>query len=91
MTSSIVLQIKPICKVFNMLNFLKNLDEDIKKALVAQLRNLWTHESTGVNNGCWLTGGFATLNPPYALQIFREPEIVGWIKERKRRIHQKIL
>lgn len=31
-----------------MLQFLKNLDQDLRDAIVAQLRNLWTHSSTAL-------------------------------------------
>lgn len=31
-----------------MLDFLKDLDSDLKKALLVQLRNLWTHTSTAI-------------------------------------------
>jgi len=31
-----------------MITFLKNLDEDIRKSLVSQIRNLWTHSSTAI-------------------------------------------
>ena len=31
-----------------MFNFLQNLDNDIREALLTQLRNLWTHTSTAI-------------------------------------------
>ena len=31
-----------------MLNFLNGLDNDLRKALLIQLRNLWTHTSTAI-------------------------------------------
>lgn len=39
-----------------MLNFLKHLDKDIRKALLAQLRNLWTHESTAIEGNTLTLG-----------------------------------
>ena len=39
-----------------MFKFLENLDDDIRKALVAQLRNLWTHESTAIEGNTLTLG-----------------------------------
>jgi Fic family protein len=34
--------------ILKRLGFLKNLDDDLRKALLIQLRNLWTHASTAI-------------------------------------------
>lgn len=39
-----------------MLDFLKDLDSDLKKALLAQLRNLWTHTSTAIEGNTLTLG-----------------------------------
>ncbi len=39
-----------------MLNFLNGLDEDLRKALIAQLRNLWTHGSTAIEGNTLTLG-----------------------------------
>ena len=39
-----------------MFDFLKDLDNDIRDALLVQLRNLWTHTSTAIE-GNTLTHG----------------------------------
>ena len=39
-----------------MTNFLKNLDGDIRSELKAQLRNLWTHESTSIEGNSLTLG-----------------------------------
>ena len=64
-----------------MLNFLKNLDKDIRKALVAQLRNLWTHESTAIE-GNTLTLGETAFVIEEGLTVSGKPlkdhqEVVG--------------
>ncbi len=64
-----------------MFNFLKNLDEDIRKALVAQLRNLWTHESTAIE-GNTLTLGETAFVIEEGLTVSGKPlkdhqEVVG--------------
>jgi len=40
----------------NILKFLKGLDEDIRSALIAQLRNLWTHGSTSIEGNTLTLG-----------------------------------
>jgi len=39
-----------------MLDFLKDLDSDLKKALLVQLRNLWTHTSTAIEGNALTLG-----------------------------------
>ena len=39
-----------------MLEFLKNLDQDLRAALLAQLRNLWTHSSTALEGNTLTLG-----------------------------------
>ena len=39
-----------------MLNFLNGLDEDLRKALIDQLRNLWTHGSTAIEGNTLTLG-----------------------------------
>ncbi|MCP3873918.1 MAG: hypothetical protein GY699_12260 [Desulfobacteraceae bacterium] len=39
-----------------MLNFLKDLDNDLRKALSHQLRNLWTHTSTSIKGNTLTLG-----------------------------------
>ncbi len=64
-----------------MFNFLKNLDNDIKDALLAQLRNLWTHTSTAIE-GNTLTLGETAFVLEEGLTISGKPlkdheEVVG--------------
>jgi len=39
-----------------MRDFLKDLDSDLKKALLVQLRNLWTHASTAIEGNTLTLG-----------------------------------
>ena len=39
-----------------MFDFLKDLDNDIRDALLAQLRNLWTHTSTAIEGNTLTLG-----------------------------------
>ncbi|BBO79963.1 hypothetical protein [Desulfosarcina ovata] len=64
-----------------MLYFLTNLDPDLKKALIAQLRNLWTHTSTAIE-GNTLTIGETAFVLEEGLTIAGKPlkdhqEVVG--------------
>jgi len=64
-----------------MLKFLKGLDEDIRKALIAQLRNLWTHGSTAIE-GNTLTLGETAFVIEEGLTVAGKPlkdhqEVVG--------------
>ncbi|GAB6905171.1 Toxin-antitoxin system, toxin component, Fic family [Desulfosarcina cetonica] len=64
-----------------MLTFLKNLDNDLKKALLIQLRNLWTHTSTAIE-GNTLTLGETAFVIEEGLTIAGKPlkdhqEVVG--------------
>ena len=64
-----------------MYNFLKNLDNDIKDALLAQLRNLWTHTSTAIE-GNTLTLGETAFVLEEGLTVSGKPlkdheEVVG--------------
>lgn len=64
-----------------MLNFLKNLDKDLRKALLIQLRNLWTHTSTAIE-GNTLTLGETAFVLEEGLTISGKPlkdheEVVG--------------
>ena len=64
-----------------MFNFLKNLDNDIKDALLAQLRNLWTHTSTAIE-GNTLTLGETAFVLEEGLTVSGKPlkdheEVVG--------------
>ena len=64
-----------------MLDFLKNLDTDLKKALLIQLRNLWTHTSTAIE-GNTLTLGETAFVLEEGLTIAGKPlkdhqEVVG--------------
>ncbi len=45
-----------------MFDFLQNLDNDIRDALLIQLRNLWTHTSTAIE-GNTLTLGETAFVP----------------------------
>jgi len=38
------------------MKYLKNLDSDIKSALIAQLRDLWTHTSTAIEGNTLTLG-----------------------------------
>jgi len=38
------------------MEFLKNLDSDLRSALKAQLRNLWTHTSTAIEGNTLTLG-----------------------------------
>jgi len=42
-----------------MFDFLKNLDNDIRDALLAQLRNLWTHTSRAIEGNTLTFGEIA--------------------------------
>ena len=64
-----------------MLDFLKNLDDDLKKALLIQLRNLWTHTSTAIE-GNTLTLGETAFVLQEGLTVSGKPlkdhqEVVG--------------
>ena len=64
-----------------MLSFLEGLDGDICKALMAQLRNLWTHTSTAIE-GNTLTLGETAFVLEEGLTISGKPlkdheEVVG--------------
>jgi Fic family protein len=64
-----------------MLNFLKDLDKDLRKALLIQLRNLWTHTSTAIE-GNTLTLGETAFVLEEGLTISGKPlkdheEVVG--------------
>ncbi|MCK5542676.1 MAG: Fic family protein [Desulfobacterales bacterium] len=67
-----------------MLNFLKDLDNDLRKALLHQLRNLWTHTSTAIE-GNTLTLGETAFVLREGLTISGKPlkdheEVVGHAK-----------
>lgn len=64
-----------------MLDFLKDMDNDLKKALLIQLRNLWTHTSTAIE-GNTLTLGETAFVLEEGLTIAGKPlkdhqEVVG--------------
>ncbi|WP_035241350.1 Fic family protein [Desulfobacter vibrioformis] len=64
-----------------MLYFLQNLDNDLQKALITQLRNLWTHTSTAIE-GNTLTLGETAFVLEEGLTISGKPlkdheEVVG--------------
>jgi len=64
-----------------MITFLKNLDEDIRKSLVSQIRNLWTHSSTAIE-GNTLTLGETAFVIEEGLTVSGKPlkdhqEVVG--------------
>ena len=64
-----------------MLTFLKNLDQDLRKAVLIQLRNLWTHTSTAIE-GNTLTLGETAFVLEEGLTISGKPlkdhqEVVG--------------
>lgn len=64
-----------------MLDFLKDLDSDLKKNLLVQLRNLWTHTSTAIE-GNTLTLGETTFVLEEGLTVSGKPlkdhqEVVG--------------
>ncbi|MEA3416958.1 MAG: Fic family protein [Thermodesulfobacteriota bacterium] len=64
-----------------MLSFLEGLDNDIRKALMAQLRNLWTHTSTAIE-GNTLTLGETAFVIEEGLTVSGKPlkdhqEVVG--------------
>lgn len=64
-----------------MLSFLEGLDNDIRKALMAQLRNLWTHTSTAIE-GNILTLGETAFVIEEGLTVSGKPlkdhqEVVG--------------
>lgn len=64
-----------------MLYFLQNLDKDLQKALITQLRNLWTHTSTAIE-GNTLTLGETAFVLEEGLTISGKPlkdheEVVG--------------
>lgn len=64
-----------------MFNFLKNLDNDLRNALLTQLRNLWTHTSTAIE-GNTLTLGETAFVLEEGLTIAGKPlkdheEVVG--------------
>jgi Fic family protein len=63
------------------MNFLRNLDKDLQKALLIQLRNLWTHTSTAIE-GNTLTLGETAFVLEEGLTIAGKPlkdhqEVVG--------------
>jgi Fic family protein len=67
-----------------MFDFLKNLDNDIRDALLIQLRNLWTHTSTAIE-GNTLTLGETAFVLEEGLTIAGKPlkdheEVVGHAK-----------
>ena len=67
-----------------MFDFLENLDNDIRDALLAQLRNLWTHTSTAIE-GNTLTLGETAFVLEEGLTIAGKPlkdheEVVGHAK-----------
>jgi len=67
-----------------MFNFLKILDNDIRDALLVQLRNLWTHTSTAIE-GNTLTLGETAFVLEEGLTISGKPlkdheEVVGHAK-----------
>ena len=47
-----------------MFNFLKDLDNDIRDALLIQLRNLWTHTSTAIEGNTLTLGETAFVLIP---------------------------
>lgn len=64
-----------------MLDFLKDLDSDLKKALLVQLRNLWTHTSTAIE-GNTLTLGETAFVLEEGLTVSGKPlkdhqEVIG--------------
>ncbi|EFK09653.1 toxin-antitoxin system, toxin component, Fic family [delta proteobacterium NaphS2] len=64
-----------------MFDFLKNLDKDLQKALMVQLRNLWTHTSTAIE-GNTLTLGETAFVLEEGLTVSGKPlkdheEVVG--------------
>jgi len=64
-----------------MISFLKGLDEDIRKSLIAQIRNLWTHSSTAIE-GNTLTLGETAFVIDEGLTVSGKPlkdhqEVVG--------------
>lgn len=64
-----------------MFDFLQNLDNDIRDALLIQLRNLWTHTSTAIE-GNTLTLGETAFVLEEGLTISGKPlkdheEVVG--------------
>ncbi len=64
-----------------MFHFLQNLDKDLQKALITQLRNLWTHTSTAIE-GNTLTLGETAFVLEEGLTISGKPlkdheEVVG--------------
>ncbi|NDY70584.1 Fic family protein [Desulfobacter hydrogenophilus] len=63
------------------MDFLKNLDKDLQKALITQLRNLWTHTSTAIE-GNTLTLGETAFVLEEGLTVSGKPlkdheEVVG--------------
>ena len=63
------------------MNFLKNLDQDLRESLLVQLRNLWTHASTAIE-GNTLTLGETAFVLQEGLTISGKPlkdheEVVG--------------
>lgn len=67
-----------------MLDFLNNLDRDLQKALLIQLRNLWTHTSTAME-GNTLTLGETAFVLEEGLTIAGKPlkdhqEVVGHVR-----------
>ena len=64
-----------------MFDFIKDLDNDIREALLVQLRNLWTHTSTAIE-GNTLTLGETAFVLEEGLTISGKPlkdheEVVG--------------
>ncbi len=65
----------------HVMDFLKNLDQDLQKALITQLRNLWTHTSTAIE-GNTLTLGETAFVLEEGLTISGKPlKVGGWKKE----------
>ncbi len=67
-----------------MMNFLRNLDKDLQKVLIVQLRNLWTHTSTAIE-GNTLTLGETAFVLEEGLTVSGKPlkdheEVVGHAK-----------
>ncbi len=70
--------------ILTMFDFLKDLDNDIREALLVQLRNLWTHTSTAIE-GNTLTLGETAFVLEEGLTISGKPlkdheEVVGHAK-----------
>jgi len=73
-----------VFKIRSMLTFLNKLDSDLRKALMAQIRNLWTHSSTAIE-GNSLTLGETAFVLEEGLTVAGKPlrdheEVVGHAK-----------